>query len=867
MMHTMNRTARAFGPSLDTPSPPGRLAAKLLAVVMWPVVMLPTVMLPIVMLAIVMLAAAPSAAGSLAAAPSAAAPSAAGSSDAAPSAAGASAGTERANAADTGSHVTRRHFANPAEAAFSHYSMDVALDPAGARLEVTGTITLAHAKDVPADRKVSFLLHKDLTITSISPLETLAQADRQAADSGQPAPSTAAERPAASGPGGILGACPLQWRISDAWEPADFWIYPEYPQLGWLDHARQVDLWMDPAAGIDNWPERATFQIAYEGAVYDSLRPPRENYQRGFETTKGLIDPRGAFLSGGSLWYPHRFDEPFTFDLTVTCPPDWVAVSQGKLGPGPAEAEDGSPRPRISQWTCPQPMDEIYLIAGPYVLTQEDHDGIMIQTFTYGNDDAELCQQYIRATRNYLDLYSERIGDYAFDKFALVENFWQTGYGMPSFTLLGDRVIRLPFIIHTSYGHEILHNWWGNGVFVDYEKGNWCEGLTVYGADYLYKEQDSEQAARDYRRNQLQEYINYVRDGRDFPLTAFRSRHDASSAAVGYGKSMMLYHMLRRSMGDDAFWRSLGEFYDRFLFKRASWDDLLSVFARNGALGMEQQDFYDQWIASPGAPNLTLTGADLTRRTDGGVDLTYQIDQTMPHYKLTVPIRATYAAREPQTWFLDIEGARIQDARRLPETPLTLEVDPDFDIFRRLHRAEVPSSLGQIFGADTMTVILGSSAAGGLALDPAGEQATAYRDLAQKARAAGPATVAMDQELVLADLTDGAVWVFAQPVWISRLADQFPSMLTLRDTHITLAGETFDLGTHTLVCSFPHPHARDEAIGWMIGGDGTEFAAVWRKLPHYGKYSYLVFDGSQNVAKGSWTVEHSPLRVVWAREE
>ena len=60
------------------------------------------------------------------------------------------------------------------------------------------------------------------------------------------------------------------------------------------------------------------------------------------------------------------------------------------------------------------------------------------------------------------------IGPYPYDKFALVENFWETGYGMPSFTLLGPEIIRFPFILHSSFPHEILHNWWGNSVFVDY---------------------------------------------------------------------------------------------------------------------------------------------------------------------------------------------------------------------------------------------------------------------------------------------------------------------------------------------------------------------------------------------------------------
>jgi aminopeptidase N len=102
--------------------------------------------------------------------------------------------------------------------------------------------------------------------------------------------------------------------------------------------------------------------------------------------------------------------------------------------------------------------------------------------------DAPLARKYLAATHRYLALYDELIGPYPYKKFAMVENFRQTGYGMPSFTLLGSRVIRFPFILSSSYPHEILHNWWGNSVYVDYDSGNWSEGLTSYLADHLIRE-------------------------------------------------------------------------------------------------------------------------------------------------------------------------------------------------------------------------------------------------------------------------------------------------------------------------------------------------------------------------------------------
>ena len=151
---------------------------------------------------------------------------------------------------------------------------------------------------------------------------------------------------------------------------------------------------------------------------------------------------------------------------------------------------------------------------------------------------------YISTTGQYVEMFNRLIGPYPYEKFALVENFWETGYGMPSFTLIGSKIIRFPFILHSSYPHEIPHNWWGNGVYVAYEEGNWCEGLTAYLADHLIKEQRGQ--GRNYRRTMLQRYADYVTEAKDFPLTEFRSRHSAATQAIGYGKMLMVCHMPKR---------------------------------------------------------------------------------------------------------------------------------------------------------------------------------------------------------------------------------------------------------------------------------------------------------------------------------
>ena len=98
------------------------------------------------------------------------------------------------------------------------------------------------------------------------------------------------------------------------------------------------------------------------------------------------------------------------------------------------------------------PGDEIYLIAGKWTEYNRNTGNVLVQA-ELRKPDSELANKYLDATIGYLELYEKLIGPYPFSKFCLVENFWETGYCMPSFTLLGEKVIRFPFIINSSYPH------------------------------------------------------------------------------------------------------------------------------------------------------------------------------------------------------------------------------------------------------------------------------------------------------------------------------------------------------------------------------------------------------------------------------
>ena len=141
------------------------------------------------------------------------------------------------------------------------------------------------------------------------------------------------------------------------------------------------------------------------------------------------------------------------------------------------------------------------------------------------------------------------------------------GLGFEGLTYIGRQVLPLPFMRGQSLPHEILHNWWGNGVLVDYETGNWSEGLTTYMADYGLTVERSADAAREMRLAWLRD-VAALPPERDSTLAGFRVRIHGAAQIVGYNKSAYLFLMLNDLLGQDAF---DGErlIWERYRFKRA----------------------------------------------------------------------------------------------------------------------------------------------------------------------------------------------------------------------------------------------------------------------------------------------------------
>ncbi len=594
--------------------------------------------------------------------------------------------------------------------------------------------------------------------------------------------------------------------------------------------------------------EARTLRVEY-AAVFDDPYPetPANTDNPGFGVT-GILGEKGVFLLSGAGWYPSFPAGSARLSITVDAPAGMVAVTAGRWAG--RRTEGGR---TLSFWEVERPSEGLALSAGPYVVTEADAGSVQVATY-FTPETQPLSGRYIAAVKKHLDLYTGLLGPYPFEKFAVVENFFPTGYGFPSYTLMGGVVLRLPFIIDVSLGHEIAHCWWGNGVRVDYASGNWSEGLTTYVADYLYKEQESAAAAEEARRQWLRNYAALVDEKSDFPLSEFIRRKDRVTKVVGYDKSAMVFHMLRQILGEEVFWGALREVFADKLFQRASWEDFRIAFERRAGYGpcCTLVNFFDQWVYRAGAPELALEGV-AREKTAGGWQISGNVVQ---HQGRPFDLPATVAVETGEGTLrqvVSLHGKKTPFSLTAAVQPAAVELDPDANVFRRLFAEEIPASVNAVKGADSASVVV-TAAAGS-----AGAQTAQML-----VRSLGLSRARIIQEVdFLPEVSKGGSVVYIGFPKEPSLLPEARGPVSLLPDRFSLAGKVFSEPTDTFFGVFQDPKTPEAVVGVLYPVHPRLGPLAARKATHYGKYSYLVFSDGQNAAKGVWPVTASPLIVRW----
>jgi aminopeptidase N len=397
------------------------------------------------------------------------------------------------------------------------------------------------------------------------------------------------------------------------------------------------------------------------------LRAGRNRH--GHETVFADNWPRNA-----RRWIPsidHPSDKA-TFDLTVTAEERFEVVAPGRLV-STRSLHDGR---RETRWSAGVPIPTYGMVIG-LAEFQVTHmgaaDGVPISAWVYPEDAAAAARKLARSAL-VLERFSDLVAPYPYEKLAHVQSstaFGATEY--PSAVFYAERQFDGGSESDGIVAHELAHQWWGNSVtpadwddvwlsegFATYFHGLFLEGLG--GAAAL--REHMARAAEKVREASAQAPRAVVEPEVDDPA--------ARLSAFTYDKGAWVLHMLRRVLGDEAFFTGLRRYYSAHAGGNATTDDLR--FALEAASGRDLGAFFRQWLFRPGLPELRLEWrwdeaggeavVDLVQVQAGGP---FELDLELLLRGAGKAERRRVALRRSQ------ESFRL----RLPFAPEAIEADPD----------------------------------------------------------------------------------------------------------------------------------------------------------------------------------------------
>jgi hypothetical protein len=163
------------------------------------------------------------------------------------------------------------------------------------------------------------------------------------------------------------------------------------------------------------------------------------------------------------------------------------------------------------------------------------------------------------------------------------------------------------------------------------------------------------------------------------PLVYDRWRYGPMELLLGElpaQKGAMVLHMLRRELGDSAFWRAMHLFVTRHAHGTVTTDDLRRALQE--ASGRDLTTFFRQWVYGAGTPDLEVsyrydTAARQARFT---VRQTQATDSITPYFAAAADVQI-YTDRGTVRSAVPFEGAVSEHAVAVPAEPRAIEWDPD----------------------------------------------------------------------------------------------------------------------------------------------------------------------------------------------
>jgi aminopeptidase N len=359
--------------------------------------------------------------------------------------------------------------------------------------------------------------------------------------------------------------------------------------------------------------------------------------------------PRQIWTQGetecNSNWFPtvNGTQEKMTQELNITVPNEFVSLSNGTLEFSTLNG-DGT---RTDSWRQEQPHSTYLtmLAVGDFVITKDHWRDKELSYYTEP-EYAATAKMVFGKTPEMMEFFSNKLGiEYPWDKYSqiVVRDFVSGAMENATATVFfeGLNMSEGQFLDENHediIAHELFHHWFGNLVTAE----SWAnlplnESFATYG-EYLWEEFKYDRDQADVKG--LEDISIYLANKRKTEPDVIRFDYadkEQMFDEISYHKGGRILHMLRKTVGDEAFFESLKLYLTKHSFKTAEIHDLRLVFEEIS--GMDLNWFFNQWFLASGHPVLSIQSSydPIKREIKVGITQDQNLTET-PLYRIPISV-------------------------------------------------------------------------------------------------------------------------------------------------------------------------------------------------------------------------------------
>ena len=420
-----------------------------------------------------------------------------------------------------------------------------------------------------------------------------------------------------------------------------------------------------------NTGDSVTFHIVYSGIPADGLIISKTKYGRRSFFADNWPDR-------GHNWLPCQDDpaDKATVEFIVTAPEHYQVVANG------IQIEETSVGKglKITHWKEDTPVSTKVMVIGiadfAVQLTGFANGNIPVYSWVYPEDRNNGFYDYAMA-KDILPYFISNVGPYGYKKLANVQSKTKFGGLENANTIFySENSVTGTRKSESLIAHEIAHQWFGNMATEKSFGHLWLsEGFATYFTILYFENKYGKDTARRMLAEDRAQVIEFSGTNNKSVVDTDETDYMNLLNPNSYQKGGWVLHMLRSQLGDSVFWRSIRKYYATYAGGIADTRDLQKVFEEVSGKSLKQ--FFDQWLYSPGQPQLNIEWSYDPTAKSVIVDIK-QLQKTPFQFPLGLKLK--YTAGDSKTEKVFVNNNTTSFKIKTDQKPMAVIADAEIEL-------------------------------------------------------------------------------------------------------------------------------------------------------------------------------------------